>query len=76
MTNSATATPIERRYPIGIQAFREIREEGYAYVDKTAYVYRLAHTSGKTFFLSRPRRFGKSLLLYHRLVLRGQSQPV
>lgn len=49
-------------YPIGIQNFREIREGGYVYVDKTEYIHRLA-TSGKYYFLSRPRRFGKSLLL-------------
>ena len=55
--------PITRRYPVGIQTFSEIREQGYVYVDKTEYVWRLAHESGKAFFLSRPRRFGKSLLL-------------
>ena len=49
-------------YPIGIQNFREIREGGYVYVDKTAYIHELA-TVGKYYFLSRPRRFGKSLLL-------------
>jgi hypothetical protein len=48
--------------PIGIQTFEEIREDGYVYVDKTEYVYRLAN-EGKPYFLSRPRRFGKSLLL-------------
>ena len=53
---------IVMKYPIGIQTFSEIIEEGYVYVDKTAMVYRLAN-SGKSFFLSRPRRFGKSLLL-------------
>ena len=51
------------KYPVGIQTFREIREQGYLYVDKTRYIYGLAHGSGKTYFLSRPRRFGKSLLL-------------
>lgn len=51
-----------RRYPIGIQTFSEIVENGYLYVDKTAYVYQLTHDNGKYFFLSRPRRFGKSLL--------------
>ena len=51
-----------KRYPVGIQTFSEIREGGYFYVDKTAYVYDITHTSGKYFFLSRPRRFGKSLL--------------
>lgn len=51
-----------RRYPIGIQTFSEIINEGFLYIDKTAYVYRLTHDNGKYFFLSRPRRFGKSLL--------------
>lgn len=50
------------RYPVGIQSFAAIREGGYLYVDKTSYVYRLIST-GKYYFLSRPRRFGKSLLL-------------
>ena len=52
----------ERKLPIGIQSFEKLREEGFLYVDKTEYVYRLAH-SGIPYFLSRPRRFGKSLLL-------------
>ena len=50
------------KYPIGIQSFDQIREEGYVYVDKTALVYDLAQ-NGKIYFLSRPRRFGKSLLI-------------
>lgn len=50
------------RYPIGLQTFSKIIEEGYTYVDKTAYVYPLLHR-GQYIFLSRPRRFGKSLLL-------------
>ncbi len=50
-------------YPIGIQTFSRIREENRFYVDKTAYVYHMTHTDGKYFFLSRPRRFGKSLLV-------------
>ena len=50
------------KYPIGIQTFSEIVTDGYFYVDKTALVHRLA-TEGKVYFLSRPRRFGKSLLL-------------
>ena len=50
-------------YPIGMQTFSEIREEDFFYVDKTEYIYRMTHTSGKYFFLSRPRRFGKSLLV-------------
>lgn len=51
-----------RKLPIGIQTFSEIREKNYLYVDKTAFVWRVANT-GKPYFLSRPRRFGKSLLL-------------
>ena len=50
------------KYPIGIQDFKTIIENGYAYVDKTALVYRLV-TEGQVYFLSRPRRFGKSLLV-------------
>ena len=49
-------------YPIGIQTFDQIIERGFVYVDKTDMVYSLA-TEGKIYFLSRPRRFGKSLLL-------------
>ena len=48
--------------PIGIQSFESLRQDGYLYVDKTALVYKLA-TTGRYYFLSRPRRFGKSLLL-------------
>jgi len=51
-----------RGLPIGIQTFREIREAGHYYVDKTPHIERLLD-DGKHFFLSRPRRFGKSLLL-------------
>ena len=51
-----------RKLPIGIQTFSDIRTQGYLYVDKTALVWKIANT-GKPFFLSRPRRFGKSLLL-------------
>ena len=50
-----------RRYPIGIQTFSEIKKEGYVYVDKTDLVWKVAHYA-KYIFLSRPRRFGKSLL--------------
>ena len=50
-----------RKLPIGIQSFEFLRSEGYLYVDKTELVYRLV-TKGKPYFLSRPRRFGKSLL--------------
>ena len=52
----------ERKYPIGIQNFESLRKDGYVYVDKTALVYKLVNT-GRYYFLSRPRRFGKSLLL-------------
>jgi hypothetical protein len=51
-----------RKYPIGLQEFRKIREGGYLYVDKTQLVHNLIE-SGSYYFLSRPRRFGKSLLL-------------
>ena len=50
-----------RRYPVGIQTFSEIRESGYVYIDKTDLVWQLVHEA-KYNFLSRPRRFGKSLL--------------
>ena len=50
-------------YPIGIQTFEEIRKLDNLYIDKTEYIYRMTHTNGKYFFLSRPRRFGKSLLV-------------
>src|SRR5574344_1287228 len=49
-------------YPIGIQNFEKIRNDGYVYVDKTALIYQMA-TTGSYYFLSRPRRFGKSLLV-------------
>ena len=52
-----------RRLPVGIQTFRRIREEGYYYVDKTAFACRIAAGDAKHYFLSRPRRFGKSLFL-------------
>ena len=51
-----------RKLPIGIQDFEDIRKGQYIYVDKTEYVYNLVHM-GKPYFLSRPRRFGKSLFL-------------
>ena len=59
-TNAATAA--KRKLPIGIQTFRTIREEKCYYVDKTAHIKQLAEGGGR-YFLSRPRRFGKSLLL-------------
>ena len=50
------------KYPIGMQSFEQIREDGYVYVDKTSLIYDLVK-NGKIYFLSRPRRFGKSLLV-------------
>ena len=51
-----------RKLPVGIQDFEDLRRSGYLYVDKTAYLFKLVH-EGKPYFLSRPRRFGKSLFL-------------
>ena len=51
-----------RKYPVGIQNFEKLRRDGYCYVDKTELIYRLA-SDGGYYFLSRPRRFGKSLLI-------------
>ena len=53
---------LQRRYPIGIQTFFKIREENYLYIDKTEYIYQMTHSASGYVFLSRPRRFGKSLL--------------
>lgn len=53
---------MNRLYPVGIQNFEKIRREGYSYVDKTALLYQLVKT-GQYYFLSRPRRFGKSLMI-------------
>ena len=53
---------LQRLYPIGIQTFSKIREGNYLYIDKTKYVYRMTHSASSYMFLSRPRRFGKSLL--------------
>ena len=52
-----------RRLPVGIQTFRRIREEGYYYVDKTAFARQVAADAGTHYFLSRPQRFGKSLFV-------------
>ena len=51
-----------KQYPIGIQTFERIIKEQKLYIDKTEYIYRMTHGGGCYFFLSRPRRFGKSLL--------------
>ena len=50
-------------YPVGIQTFEKIRTADLLYIDKTEYIYRMVHSGGSYFFLSRPRRFGKSLLV-------------
>ena len=56
------AMNVPRKLPLGVQSFKDLREKGFLYVDKTAYLFRLANSS-KVYFLSRPRRFGKSLFL-------------
>ena len=50
------------KYPIGIQQFEKLREEGWVYVDKTSHIHQLV-SKGSYYFLSRPRRFGKSMLI-------------
>lgn len=50
------------KYPIGIQNFESIRREGYTYIDKTDLIWELCNR-GRYYFLGRPRRFGKSLLI-------------
>jgi hypothetical protein len=54
---------MKKLLPIGISDFKKLREGGYVYVDKTEYIYRLVKEGSGYYFLSRPRRFGKSLLL-------------
>lgn len=51
------------KYPLGIQTFEKVRVENQLYLDKTEYVYRMTHGTSSYVFLSRPRRFGKSLLV-------------
>ena len=53
---------ITRKLPIGVQSFQDLREKDFIYVDKTQYIFRLIDNA-KVYFLSRPRRFGKSLFL-------------
>mgnify|MGYP000230801766 CR=1 FL=1 len=53
---------MSKLYPVGVQNFEGLIHDGYVYVDKTAQIYELFNTN-KYYFLSRPRRFGKSLLL-------------
>ena len=51
-----------RKLPVGLQSFEKIRTDNFLYIDKTEYIYNLVHNN-VPYFLSRPRRFGKSLLL-------------
>ena len=53
---------MNQKYPVGIQDFEKLRSENYVYVDKTKFVWEIAKWGGY-FFLSRPRRFGKSMLI-------------
>lgn len=55
-------TTVIKKYPIGIQSFEKLRQENYIYIDKTSLIYDIV-SHGSYYFLSRPRRFGKSLLL-------------
>ena len=55
-----TMMDFSRKLPIGVQSFKDLREKEFLYVDKTEYIFRLVN-NGKVYFLSRPRRFGKSL---------------
>ena len=52
----------KRKYPVGVQSFEKLRKEGYLYIDKTPLIYKMI-TESCPYFLSRPRRFGKSLLI-------------
>ena len=61
-------------YPIGMQTFSEIREEDFLYVDKTEYIYRMTHTSGKYFFLASSTSFRKvTPRLYYAELFRGKE---
>ena len=63
----------DRKLPVGIQSFAEIRREGYLYVDKTDIIWRLANRGKKYNYLSRPRRFGSPFSWIHsRLTSRGK----
>jgi hypothetical protein len=64
-----------KKLPIGISDFKKLREENFIYVDKTIYIYKLIQEGGSYYFLSRPRRFGKSLLLSTiRYLFEGQKE--
>ena len=62
-------------YPIGIQNFEKIRNDGYFYIDKTALMYQMVKT-GSYYFLSRPRRFGKSARLHLRGLFSRKERTV
>ena len=62
MFNFKETMNITRKLPLGVQSFKVLRNDRYLYVDKTGYLFRLVQ-SGRVYFLSRPRRFGKSLFL-------------
>ena len=65
---------LPRKLPVGIQSFKDLREKRFLYVDKTEYLSRLVN-NGKVYFLSRPRRFGKSLFLSTLVAyFRGQKE--
>ena len=65
----------KRKYPVGIQSFEKLRTDGYLYVDKTPLIYKMI-TEGGSYFLSRPRRFGKSLLVSTlAAVFEGHREP-
>lgn len=52
-----------KKYPVGIQTFEKIRQNDMLYIDKTEFIYNMSHKDSKYYFLNRPRRFGKSLLV-------------
>jgi hypothetical protein len=56
-------TPVRQKLPVSVQSFKVIREQDFKYVDKTHKMYELAHSESNMIFLSRPRRFGKSMML-------------
>lgn len=63
-----------KKLPIGIQTFSAIREDDYVYIDKTPLIHQMVNSAGR-FFLSRPRRFGKSLLVDTLKALFEGNQP-
>ena len=63
MQNKMSMEEIVNKYPVGIQTFSNIREGNYLYVDKTSYIADFRRKGMKYIFLSRPRRFGKSLFV-------------